>query len=162
MAFRGVKCVLTCFGMTLETIAKLFLTPPRPGAFFAESERRTLAAAAEVLLEDAGFDWSPEGIARNVERLIAGSRRAWRVRVLLTFVELAPRAVGLPRFSRASRSERAGMLREGPHARVASLFRRVRPLVLLGAYANESARKEVGWIEVRDRARFHLKVAKVA
>jgi hypothetical protein len=148
--------------MTLETIARLLLPRPRAGAFFAESERRTLAAAADVLLEDATFAWSPDDIARNVERFIGGSRRAWRVRVLLTFVELAPRAAGLPRFSRASRSERARMLREGPHARVASLFRRVRPLVLLGAYAGQSARRDVGWIEVRDRARFHLKLAKVA
>ena len=146
--------------MTLETIAKLLLPQPSgKGALFAESERRTLAAAADVLLEGADFPWSADDIARNVERFIGGSRRAWRVRVLLTFVELAPRAAGLPRFSRASRSERARLLREGPHARVASLFRRVRPLVLLGAYATADARRRVGWVEVRERSRFRLKVA---
>jgi hypothetical protein len=154
-----VRRVVMSFDMTLETIAMLLLPRARAGALFADSERRTLAAAAEVLLADAGFPWSPDDLARNIERFINGSRRGWRVRVLLGFVEHAPRALGLPRFSRASREERARMLREGPHARVASLFRRVRPLVLLGAYATRGARRRVGWVEVRDRARFRLKVA---
>lgn len=145
--------------MTLETLALWLLPRPRDGALLAEAERRTLAAAADVLLEDVGFDWSPDDIAGNVERFIGGSRRAWRVRVLLTFVELAPRAAGLPRFSHASRAERTRLLREGPHARVASLFRRMRPLVLLGAYATAGARRRVGWVEVRERSRFRLKVA---
>jgi hypothetical protein len=147
------------FDMTLETIANLFLQRPRAGELLAENERRTLAAAAEVLLADVEFAWSADDVARNVERFIGRSRRAWRVRVLLAFVEHAPRFAGVPRFSRASRAERARLLREGPHASVASLFRRVRPLVILGAYASAKARRRVGWIEVEDRARFHLAVA---
>lgn len=151
--------------MTLETIATLLLPPPRaPGRLFSESEARTLAAAANVLLEGADFDVSRDEILANVERFAGGSRRAWRVRVLLGFVEHAPRLAGFPRFSRASRAERARLLREGPHASIASvtsLFRRVRPLVLLGAYATPRARRRVGWVEVQDRSRFrfHLPVA---
>jgi hypothetical protein len=146
-------------GMTLETIAHLLLPRPREGHLLADGERRTLAAAADVLLDGVDFTVSSDEIIRNVERFIGGSRRAWRVRVLLVFVEHAPRAAGLPRFSRASRAERARLLRDGSHAAVASLFRRARPLVVLGAYASPSARRRVGWIEVRDRARFHLAVA---
>lgn len=145
--------------MTLETIARLILPPARAGHLLAESERRTLAAAAEVLLDDVDFTVPADEIIRNVERFVGGSRRAWRVRVLLAFVEHAPRFAGLPRFSRASRAERARLLRKGSHAAAASLFRRVRPLVVLGAYASARARRRVGWVEVGDRARFHLAVA---
>lgn len=145
--------------MTLETIAKLFLPPARAGHLLAEGERRTLAAAAEVLLDDVDFTVSTDEIVRNVERFVGGSRRAWRVRVLLAFVEHAPRFAGLPRFTRASRAERARLLRKGSHPAVASLFRRVRPLVILGAYASAKARRRVGWVEVGDRSRFHLAVA---
>jgi hypothetical protein len=151
--------VLTNIGMTLETIAKLLLPLPRAGGVFAESERRTLAAAADVLLEGVDFAISSDEIIRNVEGFIGGSRRAWRVRVLLAFVEHAPRFAGRARFSRASRVERARLLREGSHTAVVSLFRRVRPLVVLGAYASPKARRRVGWVEVRDRARFRLAVA---
>lgn len=146
--------------MTLETIAKLLLPRPRPGRALADGEERTLAAAADVLLDGVDFSLAPDEIARNVERFIAGSRRAWRVRVLLAFVEHAPRFARRPRFSRATRAERSRMLRGVVgHPRVASLYRRVRPLVVLGAYASPRARTSVGWIEVPDRRRFRLAVA---
>ena len=118
--------------MNLETIVTWLLPRPRPGNVLSDAERRTLAAAADVLLEDVDFAAPHEDVARNVERFIGASRRAWRVRALLAFVELAPLAGGRPRFSRASRAERARMLREGAPAGARSLFRRVRPLVVLG------------------------------
>jgi hypothetical protein len=149
-------------GMTLETLVTRLLPRPEAGRLLSASERRTLAAASEVLLADARFPLSPDDLTRNVERFIGGSRRAWRVRMLLTFVEHAPRFAGRSRFSRSSHAERAGLLRDGLHPRLAfvtSLFRRVRPLVILGAYATPAARRRVGFIEVADRARFHLRVA---
>lgn len=145
--------------MILETIVVKVLPLPRPGHVLSDAERRTLSAAAEVLLAGVDFAVSHDDVARNVERFIGGSRRAWRVRALLAFVEHAPRVAGGARFSRASRSERARILRDGAPTRARSLFRRVRPLVLLGAYATAAARRRVGWVEVPERSRFRLPLA---
>ncbi len=142
--------------MTLETLASMLLPRPQLGRIFSENERRTLAAAADVLLEGVDFDISADVVVRNIERFIGGSRRAWRVRVLLEIVELAPLAVGQLPFSRGTKEQRTRFIREkvatGGHLWV--LCRRIRPLIHLGAYATPDARRRVGWIEVENRVRF--------
>ncbi len=152
---------------TLRTLAHWLLPRPRPGALLADSEQRTLAAAAEVLLEGIAFELQSGEVTRNVERFLAarGSRRAWRVRVLLTVVELAPAVLlGKRRFSRMSRDERARLMRDkmvdGSH--IWGVCGRIRPLVYLGAYASPAARNDVGWVPVPERARFRVRRARTA
>ena len=144
---------------TLETIATLLLQRPRAGEVLAARERATLAAAAEVLLEGVDFELAPDELVRNVERFIGNpaTRRAWRVRALLVLVEIAPVVLlGRPRFSRMTRGERVRLIRERfiGGTGVWEVCGRIRPIVYLGAYASPAARRHVGWVEVRDRARF--------
>jgi hypothetical protein len=147
--------------MTLHGLVLLLLPPSRPGRVFSARERRTLAAAAEVLLKDVDFPIAADDVIANVERFIGGSRRAWRVRALLALVEAAPLASGQAPFSRLAPAARARVIRErfASNGRVWALCRRIRPLVLLGAYASPDARRRVGWIDVPDRPRFRLSVA---
>lgn len=145
--------------LTLETIAVWLLPRVRPGEILATRERRTLVAAAEVLLEGVQFEIDDDELVRNVERFLSArsSRRAWRARALLTLVEVAPPLLlRRRRFSRMSKDERAALIRErfvgGKH--VWSLCGRVRPLVYIGAYASPKAARHVGWVPVPERSRF--------
>ncbi len=145
--------------ITLQTLAEWLLPRPRPGELLATRERRTLAAAADVLLEGIEFEIGSDELTRNVERFLGArsSRRAWRVRVLLTVVEFAPPVLLRRRsFSRMSREERVELIRDkfvgGAH--IWALCGRIRPLVYLGAYASPTAGRHVGWVPVPERARF--------
>jgi hypothetical protein len=94
---------------TLETLAKWVLPRVRPGEVFSARERRTLLAVAEVLLDGIQFELEDDELVANVERFLRArsSRRAWRARVLLTLVEMAPPLLlRRRRFSRMSRGER--------------------------------------------------------
>jgi hypothetical protein len=163
--------------ITLETIARTLLPSPSTDRVLAPSERRTLALAADAILEGASssIDIDVEEVARNVERFIGAptSRRAWRVRVLLTLFEVAPilsirwrlKSWRSRPFSRMTRDERiafvnARLAHEPNH--IWAICSRIRPLVYLGTYASPSARQAVGFIEVgdrRSRSRFAKKAA---
>jgi hypothetical protein len=145
--------------MTLATLAEWVLPRVRDGKVLAPSERRTFLAAAEVLLEGIQFDVEEDELVENVERFLRAnsSRRAWRARVLLTVVEMAPQLLlRRPRFSRMSKPERAVLIREkfigGKH--VWAVCGRIRPLVYIGAYASTNAARHVGWVPVHERPRF--------
>jgi hypothetical protein len=143
---------------TLETVAKWVLPRVRAGEVLSTSEHRTLLAVAEVLLEGIQFELEDDELLANVERFLRArsARRAWRARVLLTLVEVAPILLRRRRFSRMSKDERKALIREkfvsGKH--IWSICGRVRPLVYIGAYASPKAARHVGWIPVPERARF--------
>lgn len=136
---------------TLDELAYRVLPQVAPGRALADSEWRTLRFAAETLLEELPFQLGPERIADNVERFLCEgrSRRAWRCRILLTLLELLPLATqGLPRkcFSHMRGSERRRFFERhvvrgaGPWG----LVGKVRYLVLMGAYGDESVPSSMG------------------
>lgn len=149
--------------MTLEHVARALLPALMPARALAPSEWRTLARVAEVLLEGAPLDVTPERAASNVEAfLIAGrSRRAWRVRVLLTVIDLSTLPTHRARFANLPRDARRAIVRDkwmhGRH--VWRICGKVRNLVILGGYGDKSAAARTGYVQVPLRPRFQKRAA---
>jgi len=105
---------------------------------------------------------SAEAIADNVETfLIAGrSRRAWRVRALLTLVELLPVATYGRRFGALTRAERRAIIEKQwiTGKRLGRVCAKVKNLVVLGAYGDPRAAARTGYVPLGKRPRFgHVK-----
>lgn len=133
---------------TLDEVAYRVLPQVAPGRAFADSEWRTLRAAAETLLEELPFELSPTRVADNVERFLCEgrSKRAWRCRVLMTVLELMPLSVRGRRFSELARAERRELFEAyviGGHG-LWGLCGKVRYLVLMGTYGDESVPSKLG------------------
>jgi len=133
---------------TLDECAYRVLPQVAPGRVLADSEWRTLRAAAEVLLVESPLDLSPDRVADNVERfLVEGrSKRAWRCRILLTVLEYLPLSVLHSRFSHmAPRARRELFETHIIGARgLWGLCSKVRYLVIMGAYGDESVPAKLG------------------
>jgi hypothetical protein len=144
--------------LILEEVAYRVLPRVVAGRSLADSEWRTLVRAAESLLEGSAARVDPERVADNVERFLAvgRSRRAWRVRVLLTLTEYLPLFHGRRPFSTLSLAERRSWIQERWIGRggLASLCARVRLLVLMGAYGDAQALDDIGLVPVALRTRF--------
>jgi hypothetical protein len=143
--------------LTLEEIAYRVLPRVVAGRSLADSEWRTLVRAAETLLEGSSARVTPERVADNVERFLAigRSRRAWRVRLLLTLIEYLPLLHGRAAFCALTPPQRRTWIEERWIGRggLASLCVRVRLLVIMGAYGDGQALEDVGLVPVPLRAR---------
>jgi hypothetical protein len=133
---------------TLDEVAYRVLPQVAPGRALADSEWRTLRAAAETLLEELPFELSPTRVADNVERFLCEgrSKRAWRCRVLMTVLELLPLTARGRRFSELAQPERRALFEAhviGGHG-LWGLCAKVRYLVLMGAYGDESVPSKLG------------------
>lgn len=143
---------------SLEEVAYRVLPRVRTGRALAPSEWLTLVHCAEVLVDQAPHGITAEEVADNVERfLIAGqSRRAWRVRVLLTCIELLPIATHRRPFRWLTKAERRDVVERqwiaGGH--VGRLCAKVKNLVVLGAYGDARAAARTGYVPVARRKRF--------
>lgn len=142
----------------LKTIALFVLPRVCVGQMLAPGELRTLECVAETLLDGAPTGVTPVQVARNVEEfLLRGrSRRAWRVRILLTVIELAPLATHRRVFSKMNGEQRVALIRNkwttGRH--VWRICAKVRNLVILGAYGDRRAAASTGYVPVTLRPRF--------
>ena len=152
--------------LTLEDVAYRLLPRVRAGDALARSEWRTLVSAADVLADGGPHCITAEEIADNVEAfLVAGrSRRAWRVRVLLTIIELSPLATHAKPFSALTRPQRRTIVEEQwiPGKRLGRLCAKVKNLVVLGAYGDARAAARTGYVPVPRRKRFEHQAAPVA
>ncbi len=142
----------------VEQLVYRLLPIVAPGRALADSEWRTLVKAAEILLEGSAADIEAEQVADNAETLfcVGRSRRMWRIRLLLTAVELLPLTTHGKRFSELGKAERRELAKEYL-ASDRFLWRtagKVRFLVYLGAYGDEAGAKPTGFVPVRFRARF--------
>lgn len=143
---------------TLEHLAVALLPRVEFGRALAHTEWLTIVEVAEVILAGSPVEITPERVADNVETfLVAGrSRRAWRVRMLLTLVDLVPLTAYKKRFRNMTRAERRRLMEErwrgGSYLwRVCS---KVRNLVMLGAYGDARADVATGYVSVPLRPRF--------
>jgi hypothetical protein len=142
----------------LEKLVRAVLPRTGPGRVLAARELRVLERAAEALLEDAPLELTPEQVAENVEKFLrlGRSRRAWRVRVLLTVIELTPLSTHGRAFTALSRDQRRALIRSkwasGRH--VWRICAKVRNLVILGAYGDARAAATTGYVPVPLRPRF--------
>jgi hypothetical protein len=134
--------------LILEEVAYRVLPRVIAGRSLADSEWRTLVRASESLLEGSAMRVDFERVADNVERFLAigRSRRAWRVRVLLTLIEFLPLLHGRAVFSALGMAERRAWIEERwiGGGGLASLCARVRWLVLMGAYGDARALSDIG------------------
>lgn len=143
--------------MTLEDLSYRVLPMVKPGRALADSEWTTLKCAAEVLTRGAAAQLTADRIADNVESfLISGrSRRAWRVRVLLTLMEFLPVAFYGQRFNRMSCDDRRRMMEEhmvgGRH--LWGVCAKIRVLVFMGIYGDERVQPAMGFVPVSLRRR---------
>lgn len=149
---------MTWFSFTLDELAYRVLPQVAPGRALADTEWLTLQRAADVLLEALPMEMDATRTADNVERFLCNgrSKRAWRCRVLLTLLELLPLSTHARRFSLLSAAERKQLFEAqivGAHG-LWGICAKVRYLVLMGAYGDESVPEQLGvWIpgEVRPR-----------
>ncbi len=143
---------------TLKDLATLLLPPLAPGRALAARERATLEHVVEVFLQDAPVDITRERAAENIERfLVAGrSRRAWRVRVLLTAIELSPLVTDRQLFSRLTLGARTAIVRErwSTGRNLNRIYGKVRNLAILGIYGDPDAAKATGYVPLALRPRF--------
>jgi hypothetical protein len=136
------------------------LARPRPGAFFSDRERNTITCVAEVQLEGEPSKVTPEAAIQNLENFLerGHSRRAVRIRVMLGVLELLPLTLGRRPFSRLSPAVRRDVVRRhlatGGH--LWKVCAKVRQLIYLGAYADESSQSTIGFVQVRSRARYRM------
>jgi hypothetical protein len=152
--------------LTLKDLATALLPSLAAGRALADRERRTLEHVVEVFLESAPVEVTRERAAANIERfLVSGrSRRAWRVRVLLTAIELSSLPSERRRFSRLSLARRTAIVRD-QWARGRNLNRiygKVRNLAILGIYGDPRAAHATGYVPVPLRPRFHAHAERVA
>ena len=133
----------------------------KPGRALADSEWTTLQRAAEVLIQGAAVQPVPERVADNVETfLVSGrSRRAWRVRVLLTLIELLPIPMYGLRFSNMTIEDRRRLMEDrmigGRH--VWAVCAKIRVLVFMGLYGDEAMQPTIGFVPVPLRKRYTTK-----
>ncbi len=143
---------------TLEDVAYRVLPRVAAGRALARAEWLTLVRCAEVLLDKAPHGITAEEIADNVERfLVAGrSQRAWRVRVLLTCIEVIPVATYGRPFRWLTKAERRAVVEQQwiPGKRLGRLCAKVKNLVVLGAYGDPRAAARTGYLPVAARRRF--------
>lgn len=133
---------------TLDQLAYRVLPQVAPGRAIADREWRTLRLVAEAILIDLPFEMEANRVADNVERFLCEgrSRRAWRCRVLLTLLELMPLTTHGKQFSSLDVRTRRRLFEdrivdgEGLWA----LCAKVRYLVLMGAYGDESVPSSLG------------------
>ncbi len=144
--------------LTLEGAAHVLLPRVTAGRALAHSEWLTLVQVAEILSTGAPHDVRPEQVADNVEAFLAAgrSRRAWRVRVLLTLIEFAPMATERRRFGDLSPEERRVLIeRKWIGGRgIWRVCSKVKNLVVLGAYGDRRAAAKTGYVPVPLRPRF--------
>lgn len=143
---------------SLSNVAALMLPSLGIGRALSDRELHTLACVAEVFLQGAPVRLDRRRAAENVERfLVTGrSRRAWRVRVLLTAIELSTVPTDRSRFSELSLAKRTEIVRErweGGH-HVYRVFGKVRNLAMLGIYGDARAAAATGYVPVPLRPRF--------
>ena len=143
--------------VTLEEVAYRVLPRVNAGRALADVEWATLKSAAEVFVSESPVAISPEKIADNVEAfLIAGrSKRAWRVRVLLTLIEYIPLPFYGLRFSDLSVLERRRVIEERMiHGRnLWGICAKIRMLVTMGIYGDAVAQPAIGFVPVPLRNR---------
>jgi hypothetical protein len=148
---------------TLKDLAVLLLPRLGPGRALATRERTTLEHVVEVFLEGAPVDITRERAAENIERfLIAGrSRRAWRVRVLLTAIELSSLPTDRRLFSRLPLAARAAIVRErwASGRNLNRIYGKVRNLAILGIYGDPGAATATGYVPLSLRPRFRAVAA---
>ena len=143
---------------TLDELTYRLLPRVQAGAALADSEWRTLAAAASVLLEGEDPVIDADQVANNVERfLIHGrSQQVWRVRLLLTLLEYLPLSCEGRTFSQLEPTQRKRLARE----RVMNgtglwrLCARVRLLLIMGAYGDARGFARTRTLPVLQRPRF--------
>lgn len=144
--------------ITLEQVAYRFLPRVAAGRALADTEWTTLTRLAETLLTDTGVAVTPARVADNVERfLIRGqSQRAWRVRVLMTLVELAPLTHCGRTFGRLSTAERRALVQQrfvGGRG-LWGICAKARLFVIMGAYGDAHAARATGFVPMAARDRF--------
>ena len=142
----------------VEQLVHRLLPSVGPGRALSDAEWRTLAKAAETLLEDAPVNFPGAQVADNAELFFAvgKSRRMWRIRLLLVLVELLPLSTHGRRFSELGARERREVAARHLSSdrfpwRVAG---KVRFLVYLGAYGDPAAAAPTGFVPVGQRDRF--------
>jgi hypothetical protein len=133
---------------TLDELAYRVLPQVAPGRALADREWRTLRLVAEAILIDLPFQIDPGRVADNVERFLCEgrSRRAWRCRVLLTLLEAIPYATHRRSFSALDSRERRRLFEERivDGEGLWGICAKVRYLVLMGAYGDESVPSSLG------------------
>jgi hypothetical protein len=143
---------------SLRHVTSVVLPSLESGHALAARERKTLEHVVEVFLQSAPVPLTRERVAENIERfLVVGrSRRAWRVRVLLTVIELSTLPTERRRFSRLSLVQRTAIVQErwskGKH--VNRIYGKIRNLAILGIYGDGRAAAATGYVPVPLRARF--------
>jgi hypothetical protein len=139
-------------------LARWILPPVAAGRTLAVREALVLERVAEALLQGAPLELTAKHVAQNVEEFLrlGRSRRAWRVRVLLTVIELAPLSTHRRVFTALTRDERIVLIRSrwtsGRH--VWRICAKARNLVILGAYGDRRAATTTGYVPVPLRPRF--------
>lgn len=146
--------------LTLEALSYRILSQVAPGRALSDREWTTLMRAAETFLLGCPVRIAADQVADNVEHfLIEGrSRRAFRVRVLLTLLEYLPVPYyGVP-FSALSEDRRLQLVRDklmtGAH--LWGVCAKVRLLLLMGAYGDGRAMNDLGLVPPADRVRSQL------
>lgn len=145
--------------MSLAHVAAFVLPNLDAGHALAKRELRTLVRVVEVFLQTAPVPGlTAERAAANIERfLVVGrSRRAWRVRVLLTAIEISTLPTHRRRFSQLSLEARTRVVREewaGGH-HFYRILGKIRNLAILGIYAAPEAQVASGYVPVPKRSRF--------
>jgi hypothetical protein len=151
--------------LRLDEVAYRVLPQIAPGRALASSEWRTLRAAAEVLLEDLPIEITSAEVADNVERFLCTgrSKRAWRCRVLLTWLELIPLHTHGRRFTALTLAERRALFAQriiGARG-LWGVCGKVRYLVIMGAYGDERVHAQLGvWVPGPARPERSLPVLK--
>ncbi len=153
--------------LTLDRLAKRVLPRVPAGDFFSPLERRTVAAAAEVLLEGCPVEITPGQVVQKIEEflLLGRSQRAWRIRFLVLGVEFTPlvlREGG--RFSHLTPPQRRDLMeRKFIHGRhVWAICGKIKQLVHLGVYGSPQAEPAVGFVRWEERPRYRAPLRRAA
>jgi hypothetical protein len=144
---------------TLDEITYRLLPRVQAGAALADSEWRTLAAAASVLLEGEEPAIDAEHVADNVERFLINGRsqQVWRIRLLLTLLEYLPLSCEGRTFSQLDLPARQRLARERLLSGTGlwQLCARVRLLLIMGAYGDAGGFARTNTLPVMQRPRFN-------
>ena len=148
---------------TLDEITYRLLPRVQAGAALADSEWRTLVAAASALLEGEQPAIDAEQVADNIERfLIRGrSQQVWRIRLLLTLLEYLPLRYEGRTFSELDPAAQKRLARERimNGSGLWQLCARVRLLLIMGAYGDARGLARTNTLPVLQRPRFHAHTA---
>jgi hypothetical protein len=144
----------------LDEVVYRILPSVAPGRALSDGEWRTLAAAAETLIDCGRLSLTSERIADNVERFLCRGRstRAFRIRALLQLLEFATLPICGKPFSRLPPETRRRVVQQHMMAgrNVWRLCAKVRLLVLMGAYGDPGAHAQLGVLPVAQRPRFRV------